>query len=421
MSIEAQIRSAADTLVLRLAEDARQQVDAVVTEWTAAAAATAEAHQQALERLRAELEEAHAAAFDALRAEHALELQAARAEHALALEDAATSRAEADRALAQAEEALAESVRQVEAVRHAETHAAARQAAPADEAPLAHQDAATELAALARAVAAMDQAETLSEVLDALSAGLHMQAPRAVVLVLKGDVARVWRQSGFDEPLIAAGKDIALDEHGDLRAVVEAAVAAQLDGRGAETPLLGVATLPEGATGMAVPVSIGGQVAALVYADEGTDTGRRAAAGWGELVEVLARHAGRCLEALTAMRASGYARPQRTAVVVPMPPHLTLVERPTLDQPVSHALAQAQRVARLLVSEIRLSREADIRLGREAGDLAERLATDIGRARAEYLSRVSEALPGRDALFDDEVVRTLASGDADLLRRPTGS
>jgi hypothetical protein len=56
MSIEAQIRSAADTLVLRLAEDARQHVDAVVTEWTAAAAATAEAHQQALERLRAELE-----------------------------------------------------------------------------------------------------------------------------------------------------------------------------------------------------------------------------------------------------------------------------------------------------------------------------------------------------------------------------
>jgi hypothetical protein len=401
MSIDSQIRSAADALVLRLTEDVRQQVEAVVHEWTAASASMTDAHQLALDALKAELEEAHAAALDARHAEHAQELQAARAE--------------ADRALAQAEEALAEAVRQAEA------HAAARQTALADEALPVHQDTAAELAALARAVAAMDQAETLSEVLDALSAGLQMQASRAVVLVLKGDVARVWRQEGFDEPLIAAGKDIALDAHGDLRAVVEAAVAAQLEGRGAETPLLGIATLPEGATGLVVPVSIGGQVAAVVYADEGIDAGRRAAAGWGELVEVLARHAGRCLEALTAMRASGYARPQRTAVVVPMPPHLTLVERPTLGQPVSHALVQAQRVARLLVSEIRLSRQEDIRLGREAGDLAARLDGDIGRARAEYLSRVSEALPGRDALFDDEVVRTLASGDADLLRRPTGS
>jgi hypothetical protein len=33
--------------------------------------------------------------------------------------------------------------------------------------------------------------------------------------------------------------------------------------------------------------------------------------------------------------------------------------------------------------------------------------------------RVPDALPGRDALFDEEVVRTLANGDAALLK--TGS
>jgi hypothetical protein len=78
-------------------------------------------------------------------------------------------------------------------------------------------------------------------------------------------------------------------------------------------------------------------------------------------------------------------------------------------------------VARLLVSEIRLNREEDILRGREAGDLGTRLDVDIERARQQYMARVSDGVPGRMALFDDEVVRTLASGNADLLRRPTGS
>ena len=44
---------------------------------------------------------------------------------------------------------------------------------------------------------------------------------------------------------------------------------------------------------------------------------------------------------------------------------------------------------------------------------------DIERARRQYVQRVPEALPGRETLFDEEVVRTLANGDATLLR--TGS
>jgi hypothetical protein len=104
-----------------------------------------------------------------------------------------------------------------------------------------------------------------------------------------------------------------------------------------------------------------------------------------------------------------------------MPPHLKIVERRTADEPVGPALAQAQRVARLLVSEIRLNREEDVHLGRASGDLGERLGADIARARDEYLSRVADVVPGREALFEEELIRTLANGRADLLRRPTGS
>ena len=83
------------------------------------------------------------------------------------------------------------------------------------------------------------------------------------------------------------------------------------------------------------------------------------------------------------------------------------------------AIEQARRVARLLVSEIRLNREADVMEGRAQGDLGTRLGEDIERARRQYVQRVPEALPGRETLFDEEVVRTLANGDATLLR--TGS
>ena len=76
-------------------------------------------------------------------------------------------------------------------------------------------------------------------------------------------------------------------------------------------------------------------------------------------------------------------------------------------------------MARLLVSEIRLNREADVMQGREHGDLGTRLGDDIARARRTYFQRVAEGLPGREALFDEELVRTLANGDAALLR--TGS
>ncbi len=437
MSLAPQIRSAADALLARLNDELRQQVDKAVTEIASAADATAAEHARDTE---AAFEARQQEALDALRAEHAAALETARrdAEEALAAarDEAAASRealetaraevaairAEADAALGQAEAAVAQAM--AEAATHADQ---SRSAALAEATALARTDTIRRLTSLTHAVAAMDEAGTLSEVLDALASGLDAQADRSAVLVFRGDAARVWRRSGFgDAPEIP---ELALHSHDDLRAIVESARPTLLEGQGDGHEVLGVATLRAGETGLAVPVAIGGQVAALVYADavapsagdaqDGPESGAQAPV-WAEVVEVLARHAARCLEALTAMRASGYARPQRQAVVVPMPPHLRVVERPALETSVGDAIAQAQRVARLLVSEIRLNREDDIREGREAGDLGARLGGDIERARQQYLARVSEAVPGRDALFEDEVIRTLASGDASLLR-PTGS
>jgi hypothetical protein len=436
MSIAPKIRSAADALVARLTDDLRQHVDGVVQELADAAEAADAAREAERDARDAEAERRQAEALAALRAElttaqeeaarearDALQTAQAEASEArVALEaaraESAAMRTEADAALAQAESAVAEAVAQAAAQQDAHPHdAVALGAVPG----VSADEAATRLSAVARAISAMDEATTLSEVLDALASGLVSQVTRSAVLVFKGEQARVWRRSGFDGESSEVGAPLMLDDHADLKALVESATPAYLEGRGEDALLLGVATLPQGGSALAVPVAIGGQVAALVYADAGTEADTPSFPGWGDLVEVLARHAARCLEALTAMRASGYARPQRPAVVVPMPPHLRVVQRPALDAPVGDAIAQAQRVARLLVSEIRLNREEDIRLGREAGDLGERLDEDIERARQQYQSRVAEGVPGRDALFEDELIRTLANGNAELLRRQTGS
>jgi hypothetical protein len=75
----------------------------------------------------------------------------------------------------------------------------------------------------------------------------------------------------------------------------------------------------------------------------------------------------------------------------------------------------ARRYARLLVSEIKLYNEPAVRLGREKRDLLTRLKPEIDRARRLYEQRISTAIDSRGALFQQELVQTLADGDPALL------
>ena len=130
MSIEPQIRSAADALLVRLTDDLRQHVDGVVRELTDAAQAS---EASRLADAEAEFASRQADALEALRTEHAAalaraeqgardaraaldaeraELEAARTALEQARAEAAALRAEADAALAQAEAAVAHVVAQ---------------------------------------------------------------------------------------------------------------------------------------------------------------------------------------------------------------------------------------------------------------------------------------------------------------------
>jgi hypothetical protein len=75
----------------------------------------------------------------------------------------------------------------------------------------------------------------------------------------------------------------------------------------------------------------------------------------------------------------------------------------------------ARRFARLLVSEIKLYNEPKVKEGRSRSDIYERLRDDIDRSRQMYDKRVAPPVAARHDYFHQELVNTLAEGDAEKL------
>ena len=204
-----------------------------------------------------------------------------------------------------------------EAVANAEARArvvlADSQAKAADElkAAVAHarvKEREIEMAGVTRlldSVRGLDGATTLSEVLDALARAAAREAARAAVVVLRGERINGWRLSGFG-PRDAQPKliDIPLSESGVIGLAVGAARAVTTRDSQSAAIGPGFEKIPPDRMGLAVPVVVGGRVVAVVYADAVSLDGheRHVPSSWPELIEILARHAGRCLEALTAQK-----------------------------------------------------------------------------------------------------------------------
>ncbi|MGH9856902.1 MAG: hypothetical protein ACRD4B_03560, partial [Acidobacteriota bacterium] len=92
-----------------------------------------------------------------------------------------------------------------------------------------------------------------------------------------------------------------------------------------------------------------------------------------------------------------------------------IVPPPVLTEEEQKLHDDAKRFARLLVSEIKLYNEAQVAAGREHRDLYERLKEDIERSRRMYQDRVPVHIHSSTNYFYEELVRTLANGDPQLL------
>jgi hypothetical protein len=256
---------------------------------------------------------------------------------------------------------------------------------------------------LLAAIRTMDRARSLTEIFDALSIGAEREAARTAVLLVRDGTLRSWRFSGFDSSLDqSSDAEVALDRAAVIGEAIQTLAAASADGAGS-APF----ELPSGRMRVAVPVAISGQVVAVVYADEGPDPDaeRSPAPGWPAAIEILARHAARSLEALTAFKTARAVSDRAGAQPVSS---LAAGDRSDADE-------AARRYARLLVSEIKLYHEPDVVAGQRDRDLAVRLGGEIERARALYEARVPAAVRLRTDFFEAELVRTLANGDPSLL------
>jgi hypothetical protein len=76
---------------------------------------------------------------------------------------------------------------------------------------------------------------------------------------------------------------------------------------------------------------------------------------------------------------------------------------------------EARRLARLLVSEIRLYNEEQVEEGRRNRDIYNRLRDEIDRSRKMYEERIAPEVRGSRDYFTEELVRRLADGDAEAL------
>lgn len=76
---------------------------------------------------------------------------------------------------------------------------------------------------------------------------------------------------------------------------------------------------------------------------------------------------------------------------------------------------EARRLARLLVSELKLYNEDEIGRGKRAGNIYQHLREDIDRSRRIYEERIADEVRQRSDFLHEELVRGLADGNPDLL------
>lgn len=255
---------------------------------------------------------------------------------------------------------------------------------------------------LLTAIRSMDAGRSLTDVLSALTAAAAAEAPRVALFVVNGAELRGLKSVGFDtDALLQAGAD---DDGllGDVLRRREPVVTAQ--GAGPAAPSF--AALPADRAAIAVPLLVGAQPVAVLYADDAADGTPASPASWPEAIQILGRHASVNLAHLTAARAADAMRRSMAPAAAASP------------QQGPEDGTSARRYARLLVSEIKLYNEAAVKVGRQKRDLLERLKPEIERAMKLYSQRISPAIDARGALFQQELVQTLADGDASLLGNP---
>lgn len=156
---------------------------------------------------------------------------------------------------------------------------------------------------LLAAIRRIDEATTLSGILEALAKGAAAETSRVAILLIEGDILRTWGHLGFAAD--AAPIEMPIGQSGVLAAAMAlrqtSFVPPALDIQEPGTPTF--MRVPVGHTGLVTPIVVAGEVVALLYADDVERLSTQEDAPvWTEEVELLVRHAALRLENVTSER-----------------------------------------------------------------------------------------------------------------------
>jgi hypothetical protein len=162
---------------------------------------------------------------------------------------------------------------------------------------------------LASAFRTLDEATSLGDILEHLAESACQEAGRTAVFLVNGQKLRAWRALGFEaggEPIV--GADFEPDEAGVVGQAARLGMGQQ-HRNGDETALPSFAAVNEARDAVAIPVQVGGSVIAVLYADAARADSPEEPE-WLDLIDAMAKHAGRVLEAMTVRQAAALWAPR---------------------------------------------------------------------------------------------------------------
>lgn len=292
--------------------------------------------------------------------------------------------------------------------------------------------------------------------------------PRVLLLIRKGPNVHGWAGNGFDPNFLNGGlKRVRwqVDSYPELMRVIH-------QGKTLVANFSDLSDLSEEITGFDqftplkscfIPLKVKGKVAAVLYGDSGSETNLPNR----ELAQVIVHLCGLELTMVTAKlktntktadlsnddsgsqpevprketpaprpsappKAEPPAPRQSAPPPSPQPPPQPAEDisfsSPSMEMPADPAPApapsraaasndppaikKAKRVARVLVSDLKLYNEDAVKAAQKSGGLYEKLRDDIDRSYKHYQERVSSLLPNHDVnYFKEELIRQLGDGD----------
>jgi hypothetical protein len=298
-------------------------------------------------------------------------------------------------------------------------------------------------------VKGLSQAADQIALLDRVLEGASLCFSRACLFLVRGDAAHGWSSVGLpesEEGDAARSLRVPLENVPLLRSAIETGAAMRSDDASEYASLLPPPVpgqrIPRVA--VAAPLMVRSRVSAILYGDDGGDG--------ATLCDFASAEALVCVASLAADKLALEARREvpvavaHSEVEVRIPPvdetaeetpATDLLEPDALDEELEYASfaresstgssdlspednrlhEDARRFARLLVSELLLYNEDVVVVGRKQRDIYDRLKDEIDKSRQAYDQRVPEPIRSRTDYFKEELIRTLAQGDALALGR----